>query len=58
MAHEYGALWHRNVRMVKRMSDLVSRGNAFIAIGAAHLPGDKGLVNLLAESGYKITRVP
>lgn len=51
------AVWRRNARMVQRMDGLITRGNAFIAIGAAHLPGDKGIVNLLAKRGYKITRV-
>jgi len=26
-------------------------------IGAAHLPGEKGIVNMLVKRGYKVTRV-
>jgi hypothetical protein len=47
----------RNRRMAKRLKDILHRGNIFIAIGALHLPGDRGLVSLLAESGYTVTKV-
>ncbi len=50
-------LFQRNIIMVERMKSLLARGNAFIAIGAAHLPGEQGVLNLLAEQGYRITRV-
>lgn len=29
---------------------------AVIAVGAAHLPGDQGLLNLLSEAGYSLSR--
>jgi len=47
----------RNRRMVQRMQPLLEQGSAFIAIGALHLPGDDGVLNLLAGQGYKVTRV-
>lgn len=47
----------RNRVMAKRMQDMLSRGNAFIAIGAMHLPGDEGVLSLLARQGYTITSV-
>ena len=50
-------LWRRNARMVQRMISLIVRGNSFIAVGAAHLPGEKGIVNMLVKRGYKVTRV-
>ena len=28
-----------------------------IAVGAAHLPGDQGLINLLKKKGYELTPV-
>jgi len=52
------ALNQRNRVMAERMAPLIARGNAFVAVGAAHLPGQAGLVNLLAKKGYTISRVP
>jgi len=39
------------------MQPRLEEGNAFIAIGAGHLPGDEGVLNLLYQQGYKVTRV-
>ena len=50
-------LYQRNVTMADRMESLLADGNAFIAIGAAHLPGERGVINLLAEKGYKVSLV-
>lgn len=47
----------RNARMVERMQGLLAEGDAFIAVGAAHLPGDSGILNLLAEQGYQLARM-
>ncbi|MGH6944671.1 MAG: TraB/GumN family protein, partial [Geminicoccaceae bacterium] len=33
------------------------RGAAFVAVGALHLPGEQGILNLLARKGYTVTRV-
>lgn len=50
-------LMERNRRMVKRMQSRLRRGNAFIAVGAAHLPGPQGLVELLEREGYRLSAV-
>jgi uncharacterized protein YbaP (TraB family) len=47
----------RNEIMADRALPLIANGNAFIAVGAAHLPGDKGLVELLRKAGYEVTPV-
>ncbi len=47
----------RNQRMRERALPLLEQGNAFVAVGALHLPGDVGLVELLRQSGYKLTPV-
>lgn len=47
----------RNRRMVERMTPLLERGKAFVAVGAAHLPGDEGMLHLLEQQGYRVTRV-
>ena len=50
-------MFRRNARMVQRMDLLLTNGNAFVAIGAGHLPGRKGIINMLAQRGYNVSRV-
>jgi uncharacterized protein YbaP (TraB family) len=47
----------RNVRMVKRIIPKLKQGGAFIAIGAGHLPGKAGVLSLLQQKGYRVSRV-
>jgi uncharacterized protein YbaP (TraB family) len=47
----------RNRIMSNRAAKLLALGNVFIAVGAMHLPGDEGLVELLRRAGYKVTPV-
>ncbi len=47
----------RNHVMQARALSLLSEGNLFIAVGAMHLPGDEGLVELIRQAGYKVTPV-
>ena len=44
----------RNLLMLERMQPRLSDGNAFIAVGALHLPAQDGLLNLLEQGGYYI----
>ena len=44
----------RNVKMVKRMQKRLQEGNAFIAVGALHLPGKNGIIKLLQAQGYQV----
>lgn len=48
-------LYDRNIRMAERMTPLIEQGNAFVAIGTLHLPGNDGVLNLLRKSGYEVT---
>ncbi|GMQ89989.1 MAG: TraB/GumN family protein [Gammaproteobacteria bacterium] len=50
-------LTRRNVLMAQRMRARIETGNAFIAIGAAHLAGERGLLRLLEQQGYRVTAV-
>lgn len=50
-------LTQRNASMAERMQARLKEGGAFIAVGALHLPGKTGLLRLLADSGYRLTRV-
>lgn len=47
----------RNARMAERAAPFIEDGGAFIAVGAAHLPGKQGLVQQLRARGYRLTRV-
>jgi uncharacterized protein YbaP (TraB family) len=48
----------RNLKMLKRMEKLLQKGNAFIAIGALHLPGEKGILQLLKQRTYVVKAIP
>jgi uncharacterized protein YbaP (TraB family) len=48
---------NRNRRMLERMQPRLREGNAFIAVGALHLPGQEGLLNLLRNKGYRVSPV-
>jgi uncharacterized protein YbaP (TraB family) len=47
----------RNRRMVERMLPRFDEGGAFIAVGAAHLPGEVGVLHLLERRGYTVSRL-
>jgi uncharacterized protein YbaP (TraB family) len=47
----------RNRTMAARLAERLAEGGAFVAIGALHLPGETGLVSLLAAQGYRVERV-
>jgi uncharacterized protein YbaP (TraB family) len=49
-------LTERNYRMAERMPVYLKQGGAFIAVGALHLPGEEGLIELLRKQGYKVER--
>ena len=50
-------LYRRNRLFVTRLSRHLSDGNALIAVGAAHIPGRDGVLDLLEAQGYRITRL-
>lgn len=47
----------RSRRMSTRVLPLLAEGRAFIAVGAAHLPGEAGLLALLEQEGYRVERI-
>lgn len=47
----------RNLKMVNRMQARIREGSAFIAVGALHLSGPQGLLYLLQQMGFELTRV-
>ena len=50
-------LIRRNVKMARRMDSLSGIRTMFFAIGAAHLPGDSGVISLLRSRGFKVEPV-
>ena len=44
----------RNITMTSRMLPYLERGDAFIAVGALHLPGKKGVLSRLSDNGYNV----
>ena len=48
---------NRNIKMAKRMDSLAQIRSMFFTVGAAHLPGDSGVINLLKNKGYKLDPV-
>ena len=47
----------RNKTWVEQLSRMLdSGGTEFVAVGAGHLPGDDGVLKLLAAKGYTVTR--
>ncbi len=47
----------RNHRMAARLAARLAEGNAFVAVGALHLSGPQGVLKLLEQEGYTLTRV-
>ena len=54
---EQSLLISRNLGMRDKARAHLEQGNAFVAVGALHLPGKQGLVSLLREAGYTVTAV-
>jgi uncharacterized protein YbaP (TraB family) len=55
--YEEVMLNQRNQRWIPRMEQMASDSPTFFAVGAAHLPGDQGLIALLKRRGYTVEPV-
>jgi uncharacterized protein len=47
----------RNIRWIERMVDKMDQRSIFFAVGAGHLPGQNGVINLLRKAGYTVVPV-
>jgi uncharacterized protein YbaP (TraB family) len=56
-AFEEAMVTSRNKVMATNAAPILAGGNVFIAVGALHLPGPEGLVELLRKAGYTVTAV-
>jgi uncharacterized protein YbaP (TraB family) len=50
-------LYDRNANWANKLPALMEKNPLVIAVGAGHLPGKKGVLNLLREAGYKVEPV-
>jgi len=47
----------RNINMIKGLDSLLKMNPVFCAVGAGHLAGEEGLINLLRKKGYRLRKV-
>lgn len=47
----------RNHTWLPKIEEIIKQESCFIAVGALHLPGNDGLINLLRKAGYKVKAV-
>lgn len=47
-------LTKRNVNWVQKLNTIMNKESVFVAVGAGHLLGPKGLIALLQSEGYKV----
>lgn len=47
----------RNIRWAEQLPKQLEKGSNFIVVGALHLPGENGIINLLRKQGYKVKHV-
>jgi uncharacterized protein YbaP (TraB family) len=50
-------LYDRNASWIPELEKMFTDGDAFVAVGAAHLIGDRSVTDLLKKDGFTITRV-
>ena len=53
----YALIDKRNQRMLERMQPRLLEGNALVAVGALHLPGDQGLLAMLRGQGFSVSAI-
>ena len=50
-------LYQRNENWAKKLDSLMIDKSLVVAVGAGHLPGKRGVINLLRQAGYKVEPV-
>jgi uncharacterized protein YbaP (TraB family) len=50
-------VYARNASWIPKLEKMFEGGNVFVAVGADHLLGKRGVVALLEARGFKVTRV-
>ena len=47
-------LYNRNDKWVASMQKIFNSASVVLAVGAGHLPGERGVINLLRKAGYTV----
>lgn len=47
-------IYNRNTDWIKKMPEIMKKKSTFFAVGAGHLPGERGMLELLRQAGYKV----
>lgn len=55
---ETALITRRNATWIAPIEAAAAKGPVVVAFGALHLPGDKGVLNLLAQNGWTISPLP
>jgi uncharacterized protein YbaP (TraB family) len=50
-------LYERNANWAEKLQTIMKNNAVVVAVGAGHLPGKKGVLNLLRQAGYKVEPV-
>ena len=50
-------IYNRNANWLTKMQELMAQKPTLFAVGAAHLPGEKGVLNLLRNAGFNVEGV-
>ncbi len=50
-------IYKRNQIQANSIDSLLKQNSLFVGVGAAHLPGDRGVIELLRKKGYKLRPV-
>lgn len=50
-------LYRRNTNWVSKLRTLMAEHSVVVAVGAGHLPGDRGVLTLLRQAGYTVEPV-
>ena len=54
---ENALIYNRNADWITKMPALMAQKPTLFAVGAAHLPGERGVLNLLRKAGYSVEGV-
>jgi uncharacterized protein len=47
-------VYNRNRRWVEQLESILAKSRTLVAVGAGHLPGEEGMINLLRKAGYTV----